>query len=142
MVRSEKAAAAEQSIHSDKLALYAVLVGDVVGVSILLLLSRFFDLRVLGAIGFPALLVSNFLFLRRRRKAIGTAPLEEAPLGRSRFFSAYACAAIFFFGTLYGILGISEGKLPRAVAPLLLIPLSMALYSVKTARRLRARKQS
>ena len=47
----------------------------------------------------------------------------------------YACSAIFFVGTLYGVLMIAQGDLPRMVSPLLLVPLSLAVYCLKTARR-------
>lgn len=123
-------------------AVYLMVAMDVVFLFIVILLSRLLDLRVLAAICFPTLLVSNFLFLRRKLRMVGQAPTKEGAVTRSHRFSVYACSAIFFVGTLYGVLMISQGELPRTILPLLLVPLSLAVYCLRTARRAGVRKSN
>lgn len=93
---------------------------------------------------FATVLISNVLFLRRKLRMLGPPTTEEGarvpPLTAEegarvprRRFSLYGSAAVFFAGTLYGLLMISQGDLPRPVLPLLLIPLFLAVYCLKVA---------
>jgi len=91
-------------------------------------------LTLLASVCFPTLLVLNYLFLRRKLGRIGPPAAEERSTPYSGRFSIYACSAIFFAGTLYGLLMIMRGDLPRTVLPLLLVPLSVAIYCLRTAR--------
>jgi len=95
---------------------------------------------ILAAVCFPALLIFNFIFLRRKLRMVGPPTAEEGARAHAHKFSLYGGSAIFFAGTLYGLLMISQGELPRTVLPLLLIPLSLAVYSLRVARRSAARK--
>ncbi len=97
-------------------------------------LNKPHDLVVFATICFPTLFIFNFLFLRRKLKRVGPPAAEQGTRSSPRF-SVYACSAIFFVGTLYGVLMIAQGDLPRMVSPLLLVPLSLAVYCLKTARR-------
>lgn len=83
------------------------------------------------------LLIFNFLFLRRK---LGKKPSTEETVRHSSRFYVYACAGIFFIGMLYGVLMISQGELPRTILPLLLVPLSLAIYCLIVARRSRTHK--
>jgi hypothetical protein len=100
------------------------------------------NINLLAAICFPALLTINLLFLRRRLRRIGAPDEEEQAVARSGQFSTYACSAIFFAGTLGGLLMIMQGELPRTVLPLLLIPLSVAIYCLRIARGSGTRRPS
>jgi len=123
-------------------AVYVMAALDVVVLFIVILLSRFSDLTVLAAICLPTLLIFNFLFLRRKLRTAVQDPKKEGAVTHSHMFSVYACSTIFFVGTLYGVLMILQGELPRTVLPLLLVPLSLAVYCLKTARRAGARKSN
>jgi len=114
----------------------------VVFLVVALALVRPWDITLLAAVCFPSLLLVNFLFLRGKLSEIGPPATEEQTVPRSRRFCIYACAAVFFAGTLYGLLMVMQGEIPRTVLPLLLIPLSLAIYSLKTARRVGTRKPS
>ncbi len=124
-------------------AVYVMVAADAAVLSLLLVavLYRPLDLMPFVAVCFTALLISNFLFLRNKLRKVGSPTTEEAGAQpRSRRFSVYACSAIFFIGTLRGALMISQGELPRAILPLLLVPLSIAVYCLKTALRTGARR--
>jgi predicted MFS family arabinose efflux permease len=116
-------------------AVFAMVAVDAVVVLVVVLLSRLFTVMLLAALCLPALLIFNFLFLRYKLRVVGQAPTEERAAGHSHRFSVYACSAIFFAGTLYGVLMISQGELPRTALPLLLVPLSLAVYCLRRARR-------
>jgi len=93
-------------------------------------------LPLLAPVCFPILLVLNFVLLRRSARKIGPpAAVEERATPHSGRFSIYACSGIFFAGTLYGLLMVIRGDLPRTVLPFLLVPLSVAIYCLRTARR-------
>jgi uncharacterized membrane protein YfcA len=119
---------------------YLLVAVDAVLVLIAVLLSRFVSLTVLAPVGFAILLTLDYLFLRRSLKKVDPRTAEDSTRPRSRRFYGYACSAIFFIGTLYGVLMISEGELPRRILPLLLVPLMLAVYCLITARRAGARK--
>ena len=121
---------------------YVMVATDVVFVLIIVLLSRFLNIVALAMVCLPALLIFNFLFLRRKFKMVSQAPVGGGALPHSRAFSVYACSAIFFVGTLYGVLMILQGVLPRTILPLLLVPLSLAVYCFRTARRTGAPKSN
>lgn len=123
-------------------AVFATVAVDVAVVLIVVLLSRSFNLMLLVAVCLPALLIFNFLFLRYKLRLVGQAPTEGRAAGRSHKFSLYACSAIFFVGTFCGVLMISQGELPRMILPLLLVPLSLAVLCLRTARRSGMRKSN
>ena len=124
--------------------LYAVVAAD----AVLVLLFAVISLnkpRVavpLAPTCFLTLLASNFLFLRLKLKLIGPPDREEGTASRSGRFSLYACSAIFVIGTLYGVLMFSAGELPWTISPLLLVPLSLAIFCFRAARRARARRSN
>jgi hypothetical protein len=93
------------------------------------------DVALVSPVCFMVLSFSNFLFLRRNLGTIGGTAAEEGAMSRSQRFSTYLCSIVFFVGTLYGVLMISQGNLPRAMLPVLLVPLSLAIYCLRTARR-------
>lgn len=108
--------------------------GAAILVFVLALLSRPRDLPLLATICFVTLFLFNFVFLRRKLRNVGP-PATEESVTHSRSVSVYACSVIFFVGTLYGVLMIAGGELPRTILPLLLVPLSLAVYLLKVARR-------
>lgn len=93
-------------------------------------------LEVGTAVFLPCVLIANFLFLRRGLRRHGPPVSSGAGKSRTQSFWLYACSCVFFFGTLYGLLTILRGGLPKAVLPGLLIPLLVALYCLKTARQI------
>lgn len=123
-------------------AVYAMVAVDAAVILVAVLLSRLFTLTLLAAVCLPALLLFDFLFLRYKLRVVGQAPTEGRAAGHSHKFSVYACSAIFFVGTLYGVLMISQGELPRTILPLLLVPLALAIYCLRTVRRAGAGKSN
>jgi hypothetical protein len=103
-------------------------------------LSRMLGSTLLLACGLPALLSFNYLFLRRKPKIPVMELRPEEPAPRQPAFSLYACSAIFFVGTLIGLVRFAEGELPWELLPLLLVPLSLAIYLLRVARRAGVRK--
>jgi hypothetical protein len=97
-------------------------------------------LMIVIAVCFPALVIFNFLFLRRKLRRIGPPAEEECGVAHSGRFSTYACSAIFFAGTLGGLRMITQGELPWTTLPFLVFPLSLAIYCLKVARRNSTRK--
>jgi hypothetical protein len=91
-------------------------------------------LKLMATTYLPTVLIVNVVLLRRSRKTLGTPMVSAGTVTRSGRRSLYVCSGIFFAGTLYGLLTISQGELPRMVLPLLLIPLSLAVYCLKMAR--------
>jgi hypothetical protein len=120
--------------------LYAMVVVDVAVVAAVVLLSRVFPIALLTVVFVPALLTFNFLFLRKRLKTTGQVSPEDRAAGRSHKFSVYACSAVFFLGTIYGLLMISQGQLPGTTLPVLLVPLSLAVYCLRTGLRAGSRR--
>ena len=95
---------------------------------------------IVVGICFPALLILNFIFLRRKLRMVGPPTAEEGARAHPHKLSLYGCSAIFSTGTLYGLLMISQGELPWTTLPFLLVPLSVAVYCFRVARRNAARK--
>jgi hypothetical protein len=128
--------------HRVQRALYTMLAADVVvvGAFTVAALTRPNAVTVLAPGCFAVLLLSNFLFLRRKLRMVGQTQPKEGTVNHSNRFSLYACSAIFFVGTLYGLLMIWHGQLPRETLPLLLVPLSLAVYCLKIALKPRTRK--
>lgn len=78
----------------------------------------------------------NFLFLRRKFKHAETPyPGIERGKQRPRRFSLYATSAVFLAGALYGLVLFLNGDVPIKLLPILLIPLSLAIYILRTARQ-------
>jgi hypothetical protein len=123
-------------------AVYGMVAVDAAVILVVVLLSWLFTLMLLAAVSLPALLIFNFLFLRYKLRVVGQAPTEGRAAGHSHKFSVYACSAIFFVGTLYGVLMISQEELPWTILPLLLVPLSLAVYCLRTARAAGVRKSN
>jgi len=121
-------------------AVYGMVGIDAAVVLIVVLLSRLVTVTLLSAVCVPALLIFNFLFVRYKLRVVGQAPAEERAASHSQRFSVYACSAIFFVGTIYGLWMISLGQLPRTILPLLLVPLSLGVYCLRTGLRSEARK--
>jgi hypothetical protein len=97
-------------------------------------------LKVMAVTYLPIVLISNVVLLRRNRKIVGMAAMDSAGAQtRSGKRSLYICSGMFFAGTLYGLLTISQGELPRTILPLLLVPLLLAVYCLKMARRVATR---
>jgi len=111
-----------------------------VDTALLFLLLAVFFLRpssivILAAIYLPMVLIFNVLFLRRKMSSIGPVATEERAKPRPRRFSLFACSAIFFVGTLLGLMKILHGELPLTILPFLLVPLAVAVYCLKLALR-------
>ena len=113
----------------------------VAGLFVVIVRSKPLNIMLLAFVCLATLFIFNVLFLRRAHRKIGPPAAEDSPKLRSRSFFVYVCAAIYFLGTLYGVLMISEGELPRTMWPLLLIPLSLAIFCLKTARRIGPQKR-
>jgi hypothetical protein len=114
-------------------AVYSMVAIDVFFLLLVVLLSRFVNLSVV-AITFAALFIFNRLLRRKLVSSLQAAEAEDFAL-RSNRFSLYVVLAIFFAGSAYGALMISQGELPRTILPLLLVPLFLAVYCLKTASR-------
>lgn len=116
-------------------AMYAMMTVDAALLFLLAAISlrRPSSFMVLAVIYLPTVLISNFFFLRRKLKVVGPPTAGEDAKARPNRFSLYGCSAIFFTGTLYGVLMISQGELPRTILPLLLLPLSLAVYCLRGA---------
>ncbi len=93
------------------------------------------SLLILAAVFLPAILIFNTLFLRRKMSSLGPASNNEGAKPRPRRFSLFACSVIFFVGTLGGLTQILHGELPLTILPFLVIPLSVAVFCLKVARR-------
>lgn len=91
------------------------------------------DALAVAPVCFLLLLLSNVVLLRRKRRT-SAAKSDEATVSRSPTLSAYFLAVFYFVGTLYGVLLILEGEIPRAVALFLLVPLLLAVHCLRTAR--------
>jgi hypothetical protein len=91
---------------------------------------------LLLALFMPTSLIFNFLFLRHKLRAIGPSTKEEAAKARGNKTSLYRGSAIYFAGTLYGLLMFAQRQLPLTLLPALLIPLSLAIYFFRAARRI------
>ncbi|WP_420239027.1 hypothetical protein ACOBR2_05410 [Telmatobacter bradus] len=93
-------------------------------------------LKIAAATYLPTVLIFNVVMLRRNQKTAGTPTARAGDGARSGRSSLYICSGMFFAGTLYGLLTISQGELPRTTLPLLLVPLLLAVYCLKMARRI------
>jgi hypothetical protein len=120
-------------------AMYLMVALDFAFLLIIVLLSRSLDLIMLGAICLPTLLIFNFLFLRRKLRMTNR-PDTERVEAHSHKFSVYACSAVLFAGTVYGLITIVRGELPGAILPVLLVPLSLAVYCFRAGRSAGVRK--
>ena len=120
----------------------AMMAGDAVFLFVVIFVGQFLDPRVLAAICVPTLLISNVLFLRRKLRAVGPVFPSDTPAPRAARFPAYACSAIFFLGTLLGVLLISQGALPWPVLPVLIVPFSLAVFFLRGARKAGSRTSS
>ena len=103
-------------------------------------LSRVLDSNLLLACGFPVLLSINYLFLRRKPKTPSSDLSAQEPPPRQSPYSLYVGSVIFFMGTLIGLATFVAGELPLSLLPVLLFPLSLAIYFLRVARRVGVRK--
>ena len=119
-------------------AVYAIAVSNSIAVFILaaLLLKKPEDARVLAPAGFMTLLLANFFFLRRKMITVDRNSIKESSMNLPRALSSYALSIVFFVGTLYGVIMICQRELPFVTLPLLVVPLSMAIFCLRTARRI------
>lgn len=118
-------------------ALYIAVVADaaLLILFVVLVSSRPSILTPAAVICFLILLISNLLFLRHKKRVSGPRISEETSASHSHDSFLYLGSAIFFVGTLYGVVMISRGELPRTTLPALLVPLSLAIYCLRTALR-------
>lgn len=123
--------------QGDRRAVYAIAAANSIVVLILatLLLKKPEDARVLAPACFVTLLLANFLYLRVKMGTVDRSSIKESSMKLSHAFSSYALSIVFFVGTLYGAIMICQGQLPRAILPLLLVPLSVAILCLRTACR-------
>jgi len=89
---------------------------------------------------FATLVGSNLLFLYRRLKALGPADPRDRAGSESDRFWAYAGSALFFIGSLYGVIMVSQGVLSWATLLALPIPLSVAVVFFRIGRNAASRK--
>lgn len=124
-------------------AVYTVVAVDaaVLFVSAIAFLARPHLPVVLAAVCFLSILIFNFLFLRRRLRKAGPPVAEESVANQQRLF-LYLGSVIFIVGPLYGAMLVVQGELPRFIFPAFLVPLSVAVYCLKTARKIGTRKPS
>jgi hypothetical protein len=127
-----------------RLAVYAMIAADAVFLFLLVLAvqNKPTYLPLAAAIYLLVVLISNSLFLRRKVRLAGPPRAEQRREGHSGSFSLYAASVIFFAGTLYGVLLFLHGDLPGKVLPILLVPFSLAVYILRTARRNKVQKPS
>jgi hypothetical protein len=120
-----------------RVAAYEMIAADTVILFLLILLVHSKPAYLaLAAAGYLLLvLISNFLFLRRKLRLAGPSNVKRSSEGHSGRFSLYAASVVFFLGTLYGGLMILHGDLPMVILPALIIPLVLAIYMLKTARK-------
>lgn len=97
-------------------------------------------LRVMGAIFLPTVLTFNVLFLNRSRRVAETPAASGSAAANTGKSSLYVCSGVFFAGVIGGLLTIIQGELPWTTLPMLLVPLLVAVYCLKMARRLATRK--
>jgi hypothetical protein len=121
-------------------ALYSMTAIDVAALFVLVLVSRFVAVTLLSAVCVPFLLILNFLFIRNKLRAARQDSPGERMASHSNNFYVYACSVIFFLGTIYGLSMILQGEIPRAILPLLLIPLSFAIYCLRMGLKSRGRR--
>jgi hypothetical protein len=118
----------------------AMLAWDALFVVALAMLSRLLASTLLLACGLPVLLTPNYLLVRRRpglrRPPVG----QDEPGARHNPFCLYVGSALFVGGALYGLALFCTGGLPWVLLPVLLAPLSLALYLLRAARRDGGRK--
>ena len=118
---------------------FLMIVFDIVLLAVFMAAFLPAHLKILAAAYLPLTLVINVAFLRSSRGKTAKAPAASGVNGaRSGKSSLYMCSGIFFIGTLYGLLTIIEGELQRTFLPLLLVPLSIAIYCWRMARRVAA----
>ena len=92
---------------------------------------------ILVAAYVPVALIGNIIFVRRRVATRQQSLMAVPPrLDSSRSRYSYICAGMFILGTCYGILMLVDGEIPVYVIPLLAIPISLAIYCFRSARRL------
>ena len=120
-------------------AMYVIAAADAAAGLVAVFLSRLFSVALISAVCLPMLLVFNVLFLRYKLRVADRALPAEATRGRPRGSYLYACSAIFFVGTIYGLLMTAEGELPRIALPLLLVPLTLAIYCLRTVLKAKSR---
>jgi membrane protein implicated in regulation of membrane protease activity len=93
-------------------------------------------MKIMAATYLPIVLVSNVVFLRHSRKTEGTPGISANTMVRSGKSPLYICSGMFFIGAFGGLLTIIQGELPRTLLPLLLVPLLVAVYCWRMARRI------
>lgn len=120
-----------------RIAMYTMVAADAVFLFLLILgvQSKPAYLPFAAAIYLLVVLISNSLFIRRKLRLAGPPSAEQNGGKHPNSFSLYAASAIFFAGTLYGLLMFLHGDLPGKVVPVLLVPLSLAIYILRIARR-------
>lgn len=127
-----------------RLAVYAMIAVDAVFLFLLILAvqNKPTYLPLAAAIYLLIVLISNSLFLRRKVRLAGRPSAEQGREGHTSGFSLYAASIIFFAGTVYGVFMFIHGDLPGKGLPILLVPFSLGVYILRTARRNRVQKPS
>lgn len=95
---------------------------------------------LLAAACFAALVGSNFVVLHRKLRAQGPADPKGRTERASGRFWAYAGSAVFFVGSFYGILMVSQGTLPWTTLLALPVPLSVAVVFFRIGRNATSKK--
>jgi len=88
-----------------------------------------------GAIFLPTVLIANYLFLRHSLRQVGPPETRRRSTDWAQRFWLYVGSGIFLVGALCGLLTILSRDLPKSLLPALLIPLLIALYGLKMARK-------
>lgn len=118
-----------------KRAVYTIIAVDVALAFCLAVVSRFAASVLVLGLGFPILLTFNYLYLRRSIRVAGSSTAGQTRPTPRDARSHYAAAAIFLGGTLYGLAQFFSGQMPLTVLPVLVVPLSLGPYMLRTARR-------
>lgn len=98
-------------------------------------LSHLIDLRWLAIIYIPVLLIFHVMLLRHRLSAIAYPSTGKDTALRFRKRSLSLGSFIYFAGTLYGLFMVLIGALPWVILPVLLVPLSVAIYCLRAASK-------
>lgn len=86
------------------------------------------------ALLFPLLLVLNIALIQHKVLRKGQTNGGGVMDRRTRI-STYVFSSIFFLGTAYGLLLLLGGEIPWTISPVLLIPLLLAIYALRIARK-------
>jgi len=118
---------------------YTIVFIDVIALVALALVALNYSARLvpLGVLSFLVLYGSNYFLLRRKVKAREPSDGESETVSRSNRAYLYLCSAIFSIGSVYGVLMVMRGELPWAVLVCLPVPLSIAIFTYRLARRTR-----